>query len=218
MFSTRKRHARTMTFLWFAAGGVFLAGVLAVLWLYHPWVRRPWLPTREAQARAEVVAGAGGGTFPLERARVVVHKAARTLELYDGDRAVKTYEIALGTNPTDAKRKEGDGCTPEGRYAVCTKNERSRHHLFLGLSYPNKEDAARGLRAGLITQAQYEAIVGALEAGKRPPWHTRLGGEVGLHGGGTESDWTRGCVALSDKDVEELFLLLELGSEVVIEP
>ena len=218
MFSTRKWRSRTMIVLWLAAAGVFAAGVLAVVWLYHPWVRRPWLATREAQARAEAVARADGGRFPLERARVVVHKAARRLELLDGERVVKTYEVALGTNATDAKRKEGDGCTPEGRYVVCTKNERSRYHLFLGLSYPNEEDAARGLRAGLITKAQHEAIVAALEAGKRPLWHTRLGGEVGLHGGGAGSDWTRGCMALADKDVEELFLLLELGDEVVIEP
>jgi len=207
-----------MIILWLAASGIFVIGVLAVLWLYHPWVRRPWLPTREAQERAEAVARAGGGAFPLERPRVVVHKAARTLELFDGDRLVKTYPVALGTNPTDPKRKEGDGCTPEGAYFVCTKNERSRYHLFLGLSYPNAEDAERGLQVGLISRAQHEAIVGALREGKRPPWNTRLGGEIGLHGNGSGSDWTLGCVALSDPDIEELFLLLELGDEVVIEP
>jgi len=131
---------------------------------------------------------------------------------------VKVYRIALGTNPVDAKRTEGDGCTPEGAYCVCTKNERSRYHLFLGLSYPNAADAARGRRAGLIPRAQHRAITEAITSGRRPPWKTRLGGEIGLHGAGSGTDWTAGCVALSNADIEELFLLLDLGDQVVIEP
>lgn len=207
-----------MGIIWFASIGVFALGVLAFLWLYHPWIRRPWLPSGRVLERAEAVARAGGGAFPLERPRVVVHKAARSLELFDGERLVKTYRIALGTNPTDPKRKEGDGCTPEGTYCVCTKNERSRYHLFLGLSYPNLDDADRGLRTGLITRAEHDAIAAAHKERSRPPWKTRLGGEIGLHGSGTSSDWTAGCVALADEDIEELFLLLGLGDEVVIEP
>jgi hypothetical protein len=201
-----------------ASIAVVVVGVSALLWLYTPWIRRPWLPTGKARERTERVARERGGRFPLEQPRLVVHKAARSLDLMDGERLVKTFRIALGTNPTDAKRKEGDGCTPEGGYFVCTKNERSRFHLFLGVSYPNTDDAERGLRAGLITRSEHDAIAAAIAARARPPWNTRLGGEIGLHGGGTDSDWTRGCIALADGDVEELFLLLELGTEVVIEP
>jgi hypothetical protein len=208
-----------MSMFWFALiASVLLLGVLALLWLYQPWVRRPWLPATKTRARAEALARADGGTFPLERPRVVVHKAARSLELFDGERLVKTYRIALGTNASDPKRKEGDGCTPEGAYTICTKNDRSRFHLFLGLSYPNLKDAERGLRTGQITPAEHEAITRAVAERKRPPWNTRLGGEIGLHGNGTGSDWTLGCVALADADIEELFLLLNLGDEVVIEP
>ena len=207
-----------MAFYLIASIAIIAIGVLALLWLYNPWIRRPWLPTGEAQERAGRVVRDAGGRIPLEHARVVVHKAARSLELFDGERPIRTYRIVLGTNPTDAKRKEGDGCTPEGAYCICTKNERSRFHLFLGISYPNVEDADRGLRAGLITRAQHRAITEATDARRRPPWDTRLGGEIGLHGGGTVSDWTRGCIALSDRDIEELFLLLDLGAEVVIEP
>jgi len=207
-----------MAFFFFASITVLAVGALALLWLYNPWLRRPWLPTIKARKRTERLARRGGGRFPLEQARLVVRKAARSLELVDGDRLVKGCRIALGTNPADAKRKEGDGCTPEGTYYVCTKNERSRFHLFLGLSYPNTDDAERGLRAGLITRNEHDAIAAAIAARKRPPWNTRLGGEIGLHGGGTDSDWTRGCIALADDDIEEVFLLLELGDEVVIEP
>ncbi|MBN1916491.1 MAG: L,D-transpeptidase family protein, partial [Verrucomicrobia bacterium] len=216
MFSTRRRR-HLMTFLILASAAAIVAGVLAMLWLYSPWLRRPWLPTTAAREQAEQVAQAGG-TFPLEQPRVVVHKAARTLELFDGGRLVQVYTIALGTNPVDAKRKEGDGCTPEGTFYVCTKNERSRYHLFLGLSYPAVADAERGLRAGQITRAQHDEIVAATGARTRPPWNTPLGGEVGIHGGGTSSDWTVGCIALDNADIEQLFLLLDLGDEVVIEP
>lgn len=216
--STRKRRPRTMSLIVFVSVAVMAAGLLALLWLYNPWLRRPWLPTTEARSRAEQVARAGGGRFPLEAPHVVVHKAARTLELFDGERLVKTYAIALGGNPDEDKRKDGDGCTPEGTFYVCTKNERSRHHLFLGLSYPGVEDGERGLRTGLISRAEHDAIVEANDTRVRPPWDTKLGGEVGLHGGGTGSDWTLGCIALADADVEELFLLLSLGDEVVVEP
>jgi len=218
MFPTRIRRPRPMTLILLASGVTIVAGVLALLWLYNPWLRRPWLPTTAARERAERVAQTGGGAFLLERPRAVVHKAERTLELFDRERLVKVYSIALGANPVDAKRKEGDGCTPEGAYFVCTKNERSRYHLFLGLSYPNADAAERALRAGQITRPQHDEIAEAAREGKRPPWKTPLGGEIGLHGGGTGSDWTVGCIALDNADVEELFLLLELGDEVVIEP
>jgi len=217
MFSTRKRHQRVTIFL-VASIALFACGVLALVWLYNPWLRRPWLPTEAVRTRVEHVVREAAGHFPLEQPRVVVHKADRTLELFDGEQPIKTYRVALGTNPTDAKRKEGDGCTPEGTYYVCTKNERSRYHLFLGLSYPNGDDAARGLRAGMISQAEHDEISAAIAERTRPPWKTRLGGEVGIHGAGAGTDWTAGCVALSNEDIEELFLLLDLGDEVVITP
>jgi murein L,D-transpeptidase YafK len=98
------------------------------------------------------------------------------------------------------------------------KNERSKFYLSLGLSYPNEEDAARGLREGLITRAQAASIVGAVRAGRCPPWDTALGGEIFIHGGGTASDWTWGCVALENAEVKELFDAVPAGTPVRIEP
>jgi murein L,D-transpeptidase YafK len=98
------------------------------------------------------------------------------------------------------------------------KNERSKFYLSLGLSYPNEEDAARGLREGLITRAQAASIVGAVRAGRCPPWDTALGGEILIHGGGTASDWTWGCVALENAEVKELFDAVPAGTPVRIEP
>lgn len=140
------------------------------------------------------------------------------MELYEGDKLVKTYRVALGMNPVDDKRKEGDGCTPEGEFYVCTKNDRSKFHLFMGLSYPNAEDAERGLESGLISRDEYARIVEAIAAKKRPPWDTRLGGEIGIHGEGSAVDWTRGGIALNNSDIEELFMVMKLGSPVRILP
>jgi len=138
------------------------------------------------------------------------------MELSDGETLVKVYRIALGLNPVDDKRKEGDGCTPEGEFYICTKNDRSRFHLFLGLSYPNQEDAERGLKSGLISKEEHDQIIEAIVAKKRPPWNTKLGGEIGIHGGGAGADWTQGGIAVENKDIEELFMTMNLGSTVKI--
>src|SRR5262245_4092856 len=106
------------------------------------------------------------GATPEERYRILVKKGERKLYLYvreDGkERLAKTYQIALGNNPTGSKRKQGDGATPEGDYYITHKNERSKFYLSLGVSYPNISDADNGLKEGLITQAQHRAIVGAI--------------------------------------------------------
>jgi murein L,D-transpeptidase YafK len=154
----------------------------------------------------------------LESPRVVIHRKARRLELFDGSRLVKSYPAAMGARTDGGKEREGDRTTPLGSFYVCTRNEKSRFHLFLGLSYPAPEDAERGLARGMITKAERDQIVGAHRERTRPPWDTRLGGEVGIHGGGADRDWTLGCVALSNAHVEELWKVLRLGDSVTIRP
>lgn len=131
---------------------------------------------------------------------------------------LKAYEIALGHQGLAAKRREGDHLTPEGDFYICTHGQQSAFHLFLGISYPGVADADRGLREGLITAAQHRAILEAQRRKLRPSWNTPLGGTVGLHGGGTGSEWTWGCIALSDEDIEELWIACPLGTPVRIEP
>ena len=156
--------------------------------------------------------------LPLARPRVVVEKGARRLRLYAGRKLVRVRRIALGFEPAGDKVKEGDGRTPVGDFYVCTKNERSNFHLSLGLTYPNEEAAARGLRDGLITREQAADITRAVRAGRCPGWNTALGGEIFIHGGGTASDWTLGCVALENPEIKELFDALPAGTPVRIEP
>jgi len=156
--------------------------------------------------------------LPLKDPRLVVSKAARRLELYAGGRVVREYRIGLGRSPAGDKERQGDMRTPEGEFYVCVKNPKSSFYLSLGLSYPNKEDAARGLRDRLITRAVHDRIASAIDRRRRPPWDTALGGEIFIHGGGSTSDWTWGCVALDNPDVKELFDSLPLGTPVVIKP
>jgi murein L,D-transpeptidase YafK len=160
--------------------------------------------------------------------RILIKKSERKLYLYiseDGkERLAKTYQIALGNNPTGAKRRQGDGATPEGEYYITHKNPRSNFYLSLGVSYPNIIDADKGLKEGLITKAQHKSIVDAINAGTKPPQSTRLGGDIFIHGGGTGKlfglvrDWTLGCVALENDEIKELFEKIPVKTPVKIAP
>ncbi|HZH33181.1 MAG TPA: L,D-transpeptidase [Pyrinomonadaceae bacterium] len=178
------------------------------------------LPEVARSAPSPEVAQRAPLKLPLVNPRVVVSKSKRQLLLYAGGAGgavVRTYRIALGANPVEDKVREGDGATPEGDFYVCVKNARSNFYLSLGLSYPNAEDAERGLRDKLITRAERDAIVRAIRNKRRPPWDTALGGEIFIHGGGTDGDWTRGCVALANEDIREVFDALPLGTPVRVE-
>ena len=150
--------------------------------------------------------------------RIVVFKAKRQLQLLSDHSVVKTYRIGLGSNPIGSKQRQGDGRTPEGTYYVCVKNEHSKFYLSLGLSYPDPGDAARAVADGVISRAQHNAIVQAHRDRTTPPWNTALGGEIFIHGNGSGSDWTYGCIALDDADIKELFDLVPKGTTVEIRP
>jgi murein L,D-transpeptidase YafK len=154
----------------------------------------------------------------LEAPRIDIRKNARRLELYDGDRLVKSYSIVLGSAPSGKKEIEGDGKTPEGKFYIFTKNPKSKFHLSLGISYPSAEDADRGLEHGLISREEYDSINSSVGNKKAPPQKTKLGGEVYIHGGGTAGDWTEGCIALKNEDIAELFDTVPVGTPVTILP
>lgn len=153
-------------------------------------------------AGATASSGARSETPPTTKAtlHIVVHKGARTLSLYDGPKhVVKTYRVGLGSQPIGPKLLEGDGATPEGEYRVTHLNPQSRFHLSLGLGYPNAADAARGISRGTITTTEGRSIADAIDRRERPPQHTKLGGDIFIHGGGSSKDWTAGCIALEPK-------------------
>lgn len=154
----------------------------------------------------------------LENPRLVIGKKERKLEVFDGEKLVKTYPIVLGSAPVGDKEQEGDGRTPEGEFYIFTKNEKSRFYLSLGVSYPSIDDAARGLQAGMITPEEHDLIVEAVENREMPPQKTKLGGEIYIHGGGTLTDWTDGCIALRNEEMKELFEAIPVGTAVSIVP
>jgi murein L,D-transpeptidase YafK len=182
-----------------------------------------WLPYgspnwADVEARARALCQQHNLPYPPPHRRVVIHKRARKLQLFSGQTLLAEYPIALSARPEGAKQREGDRKVPEGHYFICEKHPSRRFYLFLGLSYPSLADAERGVRQGLIDSHQAQAIRMAIQSGRCPPWNTPLGGAIGLHGGGTWRDWTLGCIALNDADIEILYLLLQIGDPVSIEP
>ncbi len=156
-------------------------------------------------------------TAPLKAPKIVIKKAKKKLFLYSEEKLLRTYPVKLGFNPVGDKVRQGDKRTPEGSYYICMKNPRSKYYLSLGLSYPSIEDAERGLEQKLITKSDRDRIIERISKKSTPPWDTPLGGEIFIHGGGETWDWTYGCVALCNKDIEELFKVVALGTEVVIQ-
>ena len=146
--------------------------------------------------------------------RIVIVKSERTLEAFENGQKAFSFRIGLGRCPEGPKQREGDGRTPEGVYRVCLKNPAGRFGPSLGLDYPSPADARKGgadeRLLGLIEEAR--------RLGNRPPWGSFLGGEICIHGGGAGSDWTAGCVALSDADAQALYDAVPLGTAVDIVP
>ena len=146
--------------------------------------------------------------------RILMEKAARRLTLFDEENEpVFVFPIALGSRPVGPKEREGDGRTPEGRYFVCLKKI-GKYGPSLGVSYPNEQDARRA-------KAPEELIACIRERagrGERPPWGSALGGEIYIHGGGADTDWTAGCIALNDSDALSLYDAVPLGTKIEILP
>jgi len=160
---------------------------------------------------------------------LVIWKSRYTLTLYQGELPVKTYRAVFGRGYRDGdKRRQGDKRTPEGDFYICTMINSKRFNKFLGLSYPSLKHADYGLQAGLISKREHGSIKTALDARLQPPWETGLGGAVGIHGGMPDIpslplsldilNWTDGCIALTDPDIDELFSIVTLGTPVRIVP
>lgn len=157
-------------------------------------------------------------SLTVESPRLVVLKSKRVAHLFDGDRLVRSYPIDLGTSPDGPKRFAGDGKTPQGRFHVVEKNRESQYHRFLGIDYPDLAAVGWGLDHGLISSGEAASLRTALRRGERPDWGTALGGGIGIHGHRQGQDWTAGCVAVSDRHIDELFAVMRIGDPVEILP
>ena len=130
--------------------------------------------------------------------RIVVAKAARTLTLFSLNRVLKTYKVALGTNPVGPKEREGDGRTPEGAYVIDWRTRTSSYHWALHISYPNADDRRRAKRLGVSPG-------GAILIHGLPNGSGAIGKAHLRH------DWTLGCIAVTDEEIEEIWRLVPNG-------
>jgi len=137
--------------------------------------------------------------------RLIIEKSTRKLRLMQGGEMVFSCRIGLGREPVGAKEAEGDGRTPEGTYFICLVKEQGKYGRSLGLSYPGPEDAQKAFLEGRIDERTLENIRLAYQEHRRPPWGSPMGGEVYIHEGGSDRDWTQGCIALDEADMDQLF-------------
>lgn len=148
-------------------------------------------------------------------------KTEHTITMLNNGEPIATYSAGSGRVKGD-KEQEGDLRTPEGEFYICVLNENSQYHLAFGLSYPDIEDAERGLKAGLISQEEHDDIVSAISEGGKPNWYTALGGEIMIHGQkgeqGGESDWTSGCIAVDNEVMDIMWPYVQEGTKVTIRP
>jgi murein L,D-transpeptidase YafK len=147
----------------------------------------------------------GAAAAPSQIDKIVILKSARTMTLLSGSKVLKTYKVALGSVPVGPKRIEGDHKTPEGSYVIDAKNAHSQFHLSLHISYPSATDQQR-----------------ARSLGARP------GGAIMIHGLAKpfaylgplhrQTDWTDGCIAVTNGEIEEIWKMVSIGTRVEIRP
>src|SRR3989344_999580 len=147
---------------------------------------------------------------------ILIDKTDRKLYLYNNGQLDTVFSVGLsGWGGLEEKIKEGDGRTPEGKFKVGEKNPDSDYLRSLKINYSLRRDAERGVRERLISKRVYEGIISKHDSENMPSQKTNLGGNICIHGGGSW-DWTDGCVALNDEDIEYLYALVDLGTPVVI--
>ncbi len=136
-----------------------------------------------------------------EVTRLVILKSERKLYLLHGKKALKSYDIDLGFAPVGDKKQQRDGKTPEGSYFINRRNPDSAYHLSIGISYPDAQDRAEAQRLGV-----------------------NPGGDIFIHGGPTlfrdrnRADWTWGCIAVSNREMEQIYAMVKDGTQIDIHP
>jgi len=165
-------------------------------------------------------------SFSLEPRRankwLVIEKASKTLTLYQEGKEIASFPCSFGLNPLIPKTKRGDLATPEGLYRVRFKVPSRKYYLFVGLDYPNLKDIQRAFWKGRLTKKEYQRYLKAYEEGRS--LNGPLGNGIGIHGGGLYRkgkarwvrDWTHGCIALNNRDMEKVYRFVEPGTPVLI--
>lgn len=145
------------------------------------------------------------GQTPVRADSILILKKAHVLELLSNGRVIRTYKVALGSGGLAPKERKGDARTPEGHYVVDSRNVHSAYHKALHISYPDADDRRRAAKLGV--PAGGEIMIHGLPNG------------MGWLGAAHRSyDWTLGCVAVTDSEIDEIWNLVPLGTPVEIRP
>jgi len=133
--------------------------------------------------------------------QILIDKSDREMFLLHGGKVLKSYNVDLGFNPAGHKQTEGDGRTPEGLYRINRRNPNSAFHLSIGISYPNNQDRAKARAMGVAP-----------------------GGDIFIHGGPKlrrnkgKKDWTAGCISVSNREIEQIYAMVQDGTPILIKP
>ncbi|MDF1582087.1 MAG: L,D-transpeptidase [Methyloprofundus sp.] len=155
---------------------------------------------------------------------LLVNTQKRMIQVKRGNHTLQTFEkISLGRKGAAYKQKSGDNITPLGSYKIAYINDKSHFRKFFGLNYPSIHDAGLAFQADRISYSDYQLIIQAHRMNKIPPQDTHLGGQLGIHGVGRGDkriqgifDWTQGCVAVSNQQIDQLASWVFLGMRVEI--
>ncbi len=155
---------------------------------------------------------------------IVIDTVKLTLSVFENNKLQAQFKnISLGRGGAGMVRKKGDARTPLGEFRIAWINRNSRYKLFFGLNYPNLEYATRAYNNRLIGPQDLAAIKTALRGNKTPPQNTDLGGHIGIHGVGHGDirvhkafNWTDGCVALTNEQIDQLAKWIAIGTKVII--
>lgn len=155
---------------------------------------------------------------------LLVETAPHVLKVMEGNHELEVFEkIAIGRRGVGLFKERGDYKTPLGEYRIGWINEKSRYHKFFGFTYPNRENAERAFATGLIGPDTYRTILRTSVGATVPPQNTILGGQIGIHGLGRASrlvhqffDWTQGCIAMTNEQIDRLSAWVKKGTLVVI--
>ena len=159
-----------------------------------------------------------------EKVWLLIDTNSLTLEVKKGNKTIKVMKnIAIGRNGAGFKKKIGDDTTPLGTYKIGWINSKSSFYKFYGFNYPSIENANEALLSGLISKSKHSAIVKAHKKAKTPPQNTAIGGQIGIHGLGVGDEeihkvmnWTHGCIALTNEQIDLLDKWIIKGTQVKI--
>ncbi|MCW8812876.1 MAG: L,D-transpeptidase [Chlorobium sp.] len=166
------------------------------------------------------------GFTEIKNPRLVVDRQNYTLGLYEESVLIKNYRVSFGKSVHTPKSRAGDKATPVGVYKICKIDTVNKYHKFFQINYPNLEDATNALRKGWISQKEFNDIKFQYYYEGCTRFNNILGGNIGIHGIGELDyvfknlpfvfNWTNGSISMSNENIDELYSVIKIGTEVDI--